>query len=121
VSIIIDIVYILFIPFHNKTMIYHKEYFFPVRISRYPSVSAQFWAGQPIVNCHPVMRVTSSRRTITGEGNCFTSSSLTCSVVMVDGMKMRWRDLLVNVQCFDGVCSVFLRGSGGGGGGGGCE
>lgn len=38
---------------------------------------------------------------------------------MVDGMKMRWRYLLVSVPRFDGVCSVFLRGGDGGGGGGG--
>ena len=40
-------------------------------------------------------------------------------VVMFDGMKMRWRDLLVCVPRTDVMGSVFRGAHGGGGGGGG--
>jgi hypothetical protein len=43
----------------------------------------------------------------------------TPGVVMFDGMKMRWCDLLVCVPGFDGVSPVFSRTDSGGGGGGG--
>ena len=53
------------ISLKNESFSPCSVYFFPVRTSTYPSVSAQFWGDQPVQQYHPVILVTFWRRTMT--------------------------------------------------------